>query len=145
MRNFIIIAATVFALAAGGAQAKSCKDAKGHFTKCPAATSVATPMTAAEMKAAPKKLSKADAKNELAAVQAPPAATATPVPAKKGVGLMGMFKPKGAAPGTAATPMAATSSSPVAATMLPAGHPVCKKGKPCGNSCIAQNKVCHKT
>ncbi len=23
-------------------------------------------------------------------------------------------------------------------------HPVCKKGKPCGNSCIAQDKVCHK-
>ena len=21
--------------------------------------------------------------------------------------------------------------------------PVCKKGKPCGNSCIARNKVCH--
>ena len=23
-------------------------------------------------------------------------------------------------------------------------HPVCKKGKPCGNSCIAQDKICHK-
>jgi hypothetical protein len=22
--------------------------------------------------------------------------------------------------------------------------PVCKKGKPCGNSCIAKNKACHK-
>ncbi len=25
-----------------------------------------------------------------------------------------------------------------------AARPVCKKGKPCGNSCIAQDKVCHK-
>ena len=23
-------------------------------------------------------------------------------------------------------------------------HPVCKVGKPCGNSCIAMAKVCHK-
>jgi hypothetical protein len=26
----------------------------------------------------------------------------------------------------------------------PAGAPNCKKGKPCGNSCIAKDKVCHK-
>ena len=25
-----------------------------------------------------------------------------------------------------------------------AHSPVCKVGKPCGNSCIAKNKVCHK-
>jgi uncharacterized membrane protein len=23
-------------------------------------------------------------------------------------------------------------------------HPVCKTGKPCGNTCIAKEKVCHK-
>ena len=23
-------------------------------------------------------------------------------------------------------------------------HPICKAGKPCGNSCIAKDKVCHK-
>ena len=23
-------------------------------------------------------------------------------------------------------------------------HPVCKMGKPCGNSCIAKDKVCHR-
>ena len=23
-------------------------------------------------------------------------------------------------------------------------HPICKIGKPCGNSCIAKDKVCHK-
>jgi hypothetical protein len=23
-------------------------------------------------------------------------------------------------------------------------HPVCKVGKPCGHSCIAKDKVCHK-
>ncbi len=23
-------------------------------------------------------------------------------------------------------------------------HPICKVGKPCGNSCIAKDKVCHK-
>ena len=23
-------------------------------------------------------------------------------------------------------------------------HPICKIGKPCGNTCIAKDKVCHK-
>lgn len=30
-----------------------------------------------------------------------------------------------------------------AATTTTGGAPNCKKGKPCGHSCIAQDKVCH--
>jgi hypothetical protein len=149
MRNFIIIAA-VMVLAAGGAQAKPCKDAKGHFIKCPVAASApmapaAPPMSAAEMKAKPKKLSKADVQKELAGVQVQSTANQAPAqPANKLSGLRGLFKPKGSPVTAPSTPMAATSTAPLANSNSPAGHPVCKKGKPCGNSCIAQNKVCHK-
>jgi hypothetical protein len=73
-KTFAIAAALTLAFA-GAADAKSCKDAKGKFTKCPAA---------------------------------------------------------------AAAPAAAGGMASMA------GHPQCKKGKPCGASCIAMNKVCHK-
>ena len=33
---------------------------------------------------------------------------------------------------------------PPAAVSSMSHHPVCKKGKACGNSCIAKDKVCHK-
>jgi hypothetical protein len=149
MRSLIIIAA-IITLVAGGAQAKSCKDAKGHFTKCPVSASpsmapMAPPMSAAEMKAKPKKLSKADVQKELAGVQVQ--ATGKEAPAQSGnkvVGLRGLFGPKGTPVSAPSTPMTATSTVPLANPISPAGHPVCKKGKPCGNSCIAQNKVCHK-
>lgn len=81
LRTIAIVAAALSLGLAGAADAKSCKDAKGKFTKCPPAA-------------------------------AAPAATTA---------------------GMASTPSMAT-----------AGHPQCKKGKPCGNSCIAMNKVCHK-
>lgn len=77
LRTIAIVAAALSLGLVGAADAKSCKDAKGRFTKCPAAA---------------------------------------------------------AAPAT-------TGST---ASMASAGHPQCKKGKPCGNSCIAMNKVCHK-
>jgi hypothetical protein len=46
----------------------------------------------------------------------------------------------------AAAPAATTSATTATSTKTSTtgGHPVCKKGKPCGNSCIAVNKVCHK-
>jgi hypothetical protein len=47
--------------------------------------------------------------------------------------------PAAAAP---AGPAPAAASAPMKSN---AGAPVCKTGKPCGNSCIAKNKVCHKT
>lgn len=54
------------------------------------------------------------------------------------------------APATVApakTPALAAPMAPAATpamTPIPSGHPQCKKGKPCGNSCIAMAKVCHK-
>jgi hypothetical protein len=77
LRNIAIVVAALSLGLAGAADAKSCKDAKGKFTKCPAAASA--PM------------------------------------AMSGGGMASM-----------------------------AGHPQCKKGKACGNACIAMNKVCHK-
>jgi hypothetical protein len=148
MRNLLIISTTVVALAAGGVQAKSCKDAKGHYAKCPAASSIlpesAMPgSTKGEGAAAPKKLTKAEVSKELSDAQASPA-TSKAAPGKTGVSLMGLFKPKGAPAGAPSAPMAATSTAPLAAGSAAGAHPVCKKGKPCGNSCIAQNKVCRK-
>jgi hypothetical protein len=35
-------------------------------------------------------------------------------------------------------------SSCLSGSAAEATGPHCTKGKPCGNSCIAQNKVCHK-
>ncbi|HEY2051811.1 MAG TPA: hypothetical protein VGH03_20935 [Caulobacteraceae bacterium] len=59
-------------------------------------------------------------------------------------------------PASAAAPAAAPEAAPSATAASSAGKPTaattstsggaphCKTGKPCGNSCIAQNKVCHK-
>ena len=44
---------------------------------------------------------------------------------------------------TRAAPMSAMTPSQMAA-MPAGGAPHCKKGKPCGHSCIAVSKVCHK-
>ena len=82
MRILIVVCA--LALAAGAADAKSCKDPNtGKFVKCPTAA---------------------------------------------------------AAPGTAAS----AAATPAAATAASGGAPHCKTGKPCGASCIAKDKVCHK-
>jgi hypothetical protein len=61
--RFMIMAAAVAALAfASTAEAKQCKDAKGHFTKCPAAAAAPASKPAAKaapaMAAAPAKASK---------------------------------------------------------------------------------------
>lgn len=58
-----------------------------------------------------------------AAVTTPGVATAAPTPAMK----------------------PAPASHPVPPMAAMAGHhPECKKGKACGNSCIAMSKTCHK-
>lgn len=45
---------------------------------------------------------------------------------------------------SAASTVTSAAAAPASTPSIPAGHPQCKKGKPCGNSCIAMNKVCHK-
>jgi hypothetical protein len=59
--------------------------------------------------------------------------------------------PAAAAPAAAPAPAAKPAAKPASTTTAtssskPAtgGHPNCTKGKPCGNSCIAKDKVCHK-
>jgi hypothetical protein len=54
-----------------------------------------------------------------------------------------------AAPATPASKTTPAAATPMASAAAPSastsgGAPHCKTGKPCGNSCIAQNKVCHK-
>jgi len=103
MRNTLILAAIAAVAFSSIAEAKACKDAKGHFTKCPAA------------------------------------ATAMPAPSKPmtpagGGTLFNRGKTK-TAPVSAPAAMTSASAS---------GAPHCKTGKPCGKSCISQNKVCHK-
>jgi hypothetical protein len=53
-----------------------------------------------------------------------------------------------AAPAAAAKSTEAAAAKPVHTVTRTAsaagGHPNCQKGKLCGNSCIAANKVCHK-
>lgn len=41
-------------------------------------------------------------------------------------------------------PPPAASPASLAAPAMVGGHPQCKKGKVCGNSCIAVSKQCHK-
>jgi hypothetical protein len=54
MRRLIVLA-TVLAMAAGAADAKSCKDAKGKFTKCPPAAAISSaPMASGGSTKAPK-------------------------------------------------------------------------------------------
>ena len=84
MRSIALAVALSLALVPAGAFAKAaqCRDAKGHFTKCP------------------------------------PAAAQPFVLGKSKLG------------------EAALAGS--------AHHPVCKKGKPCGNTCISAKDICHK-
>lgn len=115
--RFMIMAAAVAALAfASTAEAKSCKDAKGHFIKCPAPA--AAPATAKPCK---------DAKGHFVKCPAPAgsaAATANVPPHKA-------MQPAGG--GTIFT----------AKQKTPAFRK-CKTGVPCGDSCIPKGKVCHK-
>jgi hypothetical protein len=122
--RFMIMAAAVAALAfASTAEAKSCKDAQGHFVTCPApAAAPAKPASTAK----PCK----DAKGHFVKCPAPAgsaAATANRPPSKK-------MQPAGG--GTIFT--AKKPAGPKAA-------PKCKTGVLCGDACIPKGKVCHKS
>jgi hypothetical protein len=97
------------------ADAKSCKDAKGHFTKCPAAA--AAPAAAPAMAAAQKAARCKDAKGHFTKCPTAAAVPAAPAP----------------------TSQMAAASSPSTGK---AKH--CVKGKACGNSCIKMSDVSHK-
>ena len=75
----------------------------------------------------------------------PAAAPASPAPAKGDAcrDNNGHFAKCSAVASNAPT----TSGGSMGGRSMPSmsgGHPVCKIGKPCGNSCISKEKVCHK-
>ena len=69
-----------------------------------------------------------------------PAKTATATPAKAATAT-----PAKAATPTTAAAKTATAAKPAAATSKTASATTAHKGKKCGNSYIAANKVCHKS
>lgn len=114
----ILALAFILAISAGVADAKSCKDATGKFIKCPpAAAAMATPATPTATTAVRCK----DAKGKF--MKCPPADVKSDMAAAK----------TSAATDTKADGMPSVAHAPV-----------CKVGKPCGRSCIAKDKVCHK-
>ena len=116
LRAFTLIATAAFALSlASGADAASCRDAKGKFMKCPTAEASASYSLDAKGNCHDAKGKMAKKTLCAAAPGAPSAAAST--------GAMASL----ASPSTAA-----------------AGGPQCKKGKRCGNSCISVKDVCHK-
>jgi hypothetical protein len=128
MRNTLILAAIAALAFSSAANAKSCKDDHGKFVKCPPAA--AAPVTRVSNKAGPGTCK--DAKGHFAkcgTVAAIPAHGTTAVATTKTTS-GGLFGPK-----TTTTAVAATTTG---------GSPHCNKGKPCGHSCIAMDKVCHK-
>jgi len=101
MRSTLILAAVAALAFASVADAKACKDGKGHFVKCPAAAAAPSkPMTPA------------------------------------GGGTIFKGRPKAVANASPAAPMSRRHAD--------AGTHHCNKGKPCGDSCIPMNRVCHK-
>jgi len=107
MRNTLILAAIAALAFTSVADAKACKDAKGHFTKCPAPA--AAPMMPASNKAGP-----------------------------------GACRDKHGHFAKCAS-VAAIPAAPMAMKTTTSGKAkVCKKGKPCGNTCISIKDVCHK-
>lgn len=110
MRKTMIFAAIAALAFASTADAKSCKDAKGHFMKCPVAAAPAAPATGMASGKRQQKLITVTKETD----------AASPMLATRRAG---------------GTPMAAASTG---------GTPHCTKGKPCGKSCIAMDKVCHK-
>lgn|GEM_PF-6569314 len=125
----ILALAVVIALGAGAAQAKKayCQDPTTHkrisCKTVPAAASTPTKPVAATK----------------------PTAPAYPAPAKRPSIFSGMMKPKVAPSGPMQSPAPAgfvgNNGSALSRT---GGAPNCKKGKVCGHSCIAMDKVCHK-
>ncbi len=90
------------------AKVPACRDAKGHFTKCPPAAAAPVPSS--------KPGQCRDAKGHFMKCAPGPSAS-TPT-------------------GTATSSMGASA---------PTAHPKqCKKGKPCGNTCISLKDICHK-
>ena len=73
-----------------------------------------------------------------------PAAAAPAVPAKKPSMMAAFMKPKAAASTPAPTPMQSPAPTSSPAAMATGGAPHCTKGKVCGHSCIAPDKICHK-
>lgn len=75
------------------------------------------------------------------------AVTGAPVaaPAKKPSLMSKLMGSKPAASSSAPSTPAAPVTSAATSTADTGGHPQCKKGKPCGHSCIAMDKVCHKS
>jgi hypothetical protein len=67
-----------------------------------------------------------------------------PAPTKKPSLMSRLLTPKPASGATSPPPAPASPSTPSTAGDT-GGHPQCKKGKPCGHSCIAMDKVCHKS
>jgi len=117
-RAFALIAIAAFAVSlAGTADAAACKDAKGKFTKCPPAESSASYTLDAKGNCH-------DAKGKMAKKTLCASTTTTT---------------------TAAAAPAGGSAMASATTTTTGAHPKnCKKGKPCGNTCISMKDTCHK-
>ncbi len=121
MKRLLAIAVLI-AFGAGGVQAKAayCQDQTTHKRiSCKTAPSSASTPT-----------------KPVAATK--PTEPAYPFPAKKPSMVSGMMKP------TSATPMRSPPPTASSAAMATGGAPHCSKGKVCGHSCIAMEKVCHK-
>ena len=135
-RILALVGALAFAATSVSAQtidAKGkCHDAKGKM----AAMSVCKPATpASTAKAAPCK----DAKGKFTKC---PAATAEAVKTGNTASPASPETPHTSAAAAAAKP---TPMATPASTTTAAAHPKnCKKGKACGNTCIAMSDVCHK-
>ena len=123
MRNTLIVAAIAALAFSSIAEAKSCKDATGKFVKCPPPAAAPAKTTACK-----------DAKGKFTKC---PTTTAVATTTKTSGGLFG---PKKSTTAVATT----TTTGGATTTTTAAGGPHCTKGKPCGKSCIAMDKVCHK-
>ena len=130
----------------GNLNKEACRIAAGAAAVTPAAaTGKATPSApakAASAAAATKERAaphydctkKGNANKAACKAEAAASATAEPPTGVKPVN----------AQGTPVDPKQASKTATSAAMASTPGHPVCKKGKPCGNSCIAMSKTCHK-
>jgi hypothetical protein len=144
MRTTFILAAVAALAFAGAVEAKACKDSHGKFITCPsqvAAQKGANAMAGAEAKAgkaeaaASRKAAKAKRSAEATASHAMTGAAATAAGANAGAAKQDAGIAKGAA-------RRARSDEAKAARATGERH--CNKGKPCGNSCIPLDRVCHK-
>ena len=126
----LLALAVVLALGAGSVQAKAayCQDKTTHKRiSCKVAATIANPATMTPALTA--------------------GGTLAP-PAKKPGLLSGLMKPKASAPSPTQSPIPprviSTNGSNLSRSGETGGAPHCTKGKVCGHSCIALDKVCHK-